>query len=191
MNASAGLYTETTPRRRIFDLPGLLAHSRQRWYVYAPILAVWVLAYVRLFVDPTPRLPLLFNWSPSLPYHVAWMQRAGGPPRHGDLIVFRFDGPGQMRYPGLRGQTLFKRVCGLPGDVVTVRERLVQVNGDAVGLAKTHAFDRRPLTPIPPQVIPADHYFVQGMAADSFDSRYSESGLVRSEQMLGIVVPLF
>jgi len=191
MNASAASHTDATGRRRIIDLPGLLTHSRRRWYVYMPLLAVWAFAYVRLFVDPTPRLPLLFNWSPSLPYHVAWMQRGGGPPRHGDLIVFRFDGPGQTRYPGLRGQPFFKRVCGLPGDVVTVQERRVQVNGEAVGLAKTHAFDRHPLTPIAPLVIPADHYFVQGMATDSFDSRYSESGLVRSEQVLGIVLPLF
>jgi conjugal transfer pilin signal peptidase TrbI len=191
MTASAVPHSETTPRPRVIDLPGFLAHSRKRWYVYVPILAVWAVAYVRLFVDPTPRLPLLFNWSPSLPYHMAWMQRGSGPPRHGDLVVFRFDGPAQTRFLGLRGQPFFKRVCGLPGDVITVQERLVQVNGKAVGLAKTHASDRHPLTPIAPMVIPADHYFVQGMAADSFDSRYSESGLVRAEQLLGIVVPLF
>jgi conjugal transfer pilin signal peptidase TrbI len=191
MNACAVPRSEGTPRRRLIDLPGLLAHSRKRWYVYTPILAIWAFAYVRLFVDPTPRLPLLFNWSSSLPYHVAWMQRGGGLPRHGDLVIFRFDGPGQTRYRGLRGQPFFKRVCGLPGDVVSVQGRLVQVNGEAVGLAKTHGFDRHPLTPIAPLVIPADHYFVQGVAADSFDSRYSESGLVRSDQVLGTVVPLF
>ena len=173
------------------DLRGLFVHMRLRWYLYAPVLAVWAFAYARLFVDPTPRLPLLFNWTPSLPYHVAWMLSSTAPPQRGDLVVFRFQGPAQLRYAGLRDQPFFKRVCGLPGDVVTVQDRLVQVNGAFVGLAKTHAFDHQPLAPIAPLVIPADHYFVQGTAADSFDSRYQDSGLVRAEQVLGVVVPLF
>jgi conjugal transfer pilin signal peptidase TrbI len=40
-------------------------------------------------------------------------------------------------------------------------------------------------------VIPPGHYYVQGTSADSFDSRYRASGLVRAEQVLGTVVPLF
>ncbi|RCW65089.1 conjugative transfer signal peptidase TraF [Pseudorhodoferax soli] len=164
---------------------------RLRWYLYAPVFAIWAFAYARLFIDSTPRFPLLFNWTPSLPYHVAWMQGGAAAPQRGDFIVFRFDGPGQTRYPGLRGQPFFKRVRGLPGDVVTVQGRMVHVNGEAVGLAKSHAFDRHPLAPIGSLVIPPDHFYVQGTAADSFDSRYSDSGLVRSGQVLGIVVPLF
>jgi conjugal transfer ATP-binding protein TraC len=34
-------------------------------------LRVWGFAYARVFVDPTPRVPVLFNWTPSLPYSVA------------------------------------------------------------------------------------------------------------------------
>ena len=34
---------------------------RQRWYLYGPLLLIWTLAYLRLLVDPTPHLPLLFN----------------------------------------------------------------------------------------------------------------------------------
>ena len=184
-------YTAALPRRRWVDLRGLCGHMRLRWYLYAPVFAVWAFAYARLFVDPTPRLPLLFNWTPSLPYRVAWMQNGTTPLQRGDLVVFRFEGPAQARYPGLRGQPFFKRVCGLPGDVVTVQDRLVRVNGASVGMAKTHAFDRQPLAPIAPLVIPAGHYFVQGTDPDSFDSRYRDSGLVRAEQVVGVVVPLF
>ena len=78
-----------------------------------------------------------------------------------------------------------------PGDTVTVSGRTVAINGQVVGTAKTHAFDRRPLDPIAPTVIPPGHYYVQGTSADSFDSRYRASGLVRAEQVLGTVVPLF
>ena len=77
------------------------------------------------------------------------------------------------------------------GDVVTVSDRTVSVNGVVVGTAKAQAFDRRPLEPIAPTVIPPGHYYVQGTGPDSFDSRYRSSGLVRAEQVLGTVVPLF
>ena len=69
--------------------------------------------------------------------------------------------------------------------------RMVSVNGEPVGLAKTHSFDRRPLDPIAEGVIPAGHYYVQGTSPDSFDSRYRASGLVRADQVLGTAVPLF
>lgn len=178
-------------RRRCFALAEILRHMKRRWYLYLPILAVWGFAYARLFVDPTPRTPVLFNWTPSLPYHVAVVQYGRQTVRRGDLVVFAFAGKAQQHYPGLRNQPFFKRIRGLPGDEVSVEGREVFVNGEAVGLAKTHAFDRHPLSPIEPVVIPAGHYYVQGTSADSFDSRYHESGLVHEDQLLAVVVPLF
>ena len=119
------------------------------------------------------------------------MQSGPRPLQRGDFIVFSFAGEAQSRYPGLRGQPFFKIVRGLPGDTVTVADRQVAVNGENVGIAKTHAYDRRPLAPIAPTIIPPGHYYVQGTSPDSFDSRYQDSGLVRAEQVIGVVVPLF
>jgi conjugal transfer pilin signal peptidase TrbI len=65
------------------------------------------------------------------------------------------------------------------------------INAQPVGIAKTHTFDKRTLLPITPMVIPPGHYFVQGTATDSFDSRYSASGLIKAQQLLGRVTPLF
>ena len=169
----------------------LLCHARRRWYLYLPVFAIWGLAYTRLFLDPTPRVPLLFNWTPSLPYRAALLQYGPHTLQRGDFIVFAFAGEAQSHYPGLRGQPFFKIVRGVPGDVVTVTGRQVAVNGQSVGVAKTQAYDRRPLSPIAPTVIPPGHYYVQGTHPDSFDSRYRESGLVRAEQVIGVVVPLF
>lgn len=177
--------------RRGRELQDLLRHMRRRWYLYVPVFTIWGFAYARLFIDPTPRVPVLFNWTPSLPYHVAVLQYGHTELRRGDLIVFIFAGDAQEHYRGLRGQPFFKMVRGLPGDIVTVRDRLVYVNGEPVGTAKTHAHDRHPLVPIEAMVIPAGHYYVQGTSPNSFDSRYRASGLVRSEQVLGVVVPLF
>ena len=173
----------------------LLAHMRLRWYLYLPVFAIWAFAYLRLFADPTPRVPLVFNWTGSLPCHVAWLEPGSAERSHdlrrGDYIVFAFGGEAQAVYPGLRGQPFFKIVRGLPGDRVTVNGRVVLVNGEAVGVAKTHTFDRQPLEPIAEVVIPPGHYYVQGTNPDSFDSRYRASGLVRADQVLGTVVPLF
>jgi conjugal transfer pilin signal peptidase TrbI len=82
-------------------------------------------------------------------------------------------------------------VRGLPGDRVSVDGRAVAINGEIVGQAKTHAYDRHTLEPIHATVIPPGHYYVQGTSPDSFDSRYRSSGLVRAEQVLGTVIPLF
>ena len=168
-----------------------LRDMRRRWILYLPVFAIWGFAYARVFIDPTPRVPVLFNWTPSLPYSVALLRYGPHDLQRGDYIVFAFAGEARSTYPGLNGQPFFKIVRGLPGDTVTVAGRVVAVNGEAVGTAKTHAYDRRPLDPIAATVIPPGHYYVQGTSPDSFDSRYRASGLVRAEQVLGTVVPLF
>jgi conjugal transfer pilin signal peptidase TrbI len=168
-----------------------LRHMRRRWYLYVPVFAAWGFAYMRVFFDPTPRVPVLFNWTPSLPYRVALVQYGAHELQRGDFVVFAFAGDARIDYPGLSGQPFFKIVRGMPGDTVTVSGRTVAVNGQIVGVAKTRTLDRRPLDPIAPTVIPPGYFYVQGTSPDSFDSRYRASGLVRAEQVLGTVVPLF
>lgn len=155
------------------------------------LAAIWGLAYGRLFLDPTPRLPLLFNVTASLPYTVALKLPGGGPYARGDFVVYAFAGDARRAYPGLAGQPFFKRIRGIAGDRVTVCGRMVYVNDEAVGVAKPHTFDGRPLAPIAATVIPPGHVYVQGSSADSFDSRYRASGLVREQQILARVQPLF
>jgi hypothetical protein len=67
-------------RRVVKHFADFLRHVRRRWYLYLPILAIWGLAYARLFIDATPRLPVLFNWTPSLPYRIAWLVARPPPP---------------------------------------------------------------------------------------------------------------
>ena len=105
------------------------AHMRRRWYLYLPVFAIWAFAYTRLFIDPTPRVPVLFNWTGSLPYRVAWLQQGEHPLQRGEFVIFSFAGEARTAYPGLDGQPFFKVVRGLPGDVVTVSGRTVSVNG--------------------------------------------------------------
>lgn len=167
------------------------ADLKRRWYLYAALAAVWTLALLRLLVYPTPLVPVLFNWTPSLPYHLAWLDYGSAAIGRGDFIVYRFSGEAARKdYPGLKGQPFFKRVAGVAGDVVTVRGREVFVNAAHVGRAKPVTFDRRPLDPIDATVIPPGKVYVQGTSPDSFDSRYRSSGLVDLHDVVGKVRPL-
>lgn len=175
----------------MFGLRQMRADLRRRWYLFALVAVIWVLALIRLFVHHVPVLPVLFNWTPSLPYKVAAVNYWSPSLMPGDLVVYSFEGPaGRSAYPGLRHQALFKRVAGVAGDVVTVQGRDVFVNGLFVGRAKSHAFDRRPLDPIAPTVIPQGQLYVQGTGTDSFDSRYSFAGLVRVQDVRAKVIPI-
>ena len=94
-------------RRAVVHFADFLRHVRRRWYLYLPVFAIWGFAYVRLFIDATPRLPVLFNWTPSLPYRVALLVEDAGELHRGDYVVFAFAGAAQANYPGLRGQPFF------------------------------------------------------------------------------------
>lgn len=169
----------------------LLQELRRRWWAYTLLGAVWLLAAQRLFGDHVPRLPVLFNTSPSLPYTLAYVRYGVTAFHRGDFIVYAFDGDAQRIYPGLRHQPFFKIIRGVPGDRISVRGREVFVNGESVGMAMRYAPRRVTLDPIDPVVIPAGQFYVQGTSADSFDSRYKLSGLVRSDQIIASVYPLF
>ena len=179
--------------RGLIRLPAyLMRHVRAHWVAYVPVFTIWGLAFIRVFIDPTPHLPILFNWTPSLAYKVAVVRYGNRQPlKQGDFIIYAFDGEAQRMYPGLRAQPFFKKISGVPGDRVTVVGRQVFVNGRGVGVAKAKTFDGHPLAPIAEAVIPAGQFYVQGTSPDSFDSRYRASGLVRMDQVLGKVIPLF
>ncbi|MCG2583885.1 conjugative transfer signal peptidase TraF [Massilia sp. TS11] len=164
---------------------------RRHWFLYVLVSGALALMCARLLLAPTPLLPLVFNVSGSLPYHVAWLRHGNYSPARGDYVVFAFSGPGVRAYPGLAGQPFFKRVAGVAGDEVAVVGRRVYVNGIDVGQAKTHTFDGRALDPITPARIPPGYFYAQGTSDDSFDSRYALSGFIRVDQVIGRVTPLW
>lgn len=168
-----------------------LADDPKAWIPLAVLFVIWVLAFLRLFVDPVPRVPLLFNWSASLPYHVAWLERGVTRFDRGDFVLYAFSGKAAADYPGLAGQPFFKVIAGLPGDPIRVEDRNVFVADAYVGFAKLRTFDGRSLTPVASSVVPAGHYYVRGSGADSFDSRYREAGFVAPAQIIGKVTPWF
>lgn len=101
-----------------------------------------------------------------------------GEPQRGDIIVFR--------YPGQPKQDLIKRIIGLPGDVVEVREKTVYVNGRALAESYIAA---APLYSGAWQV-PAGFLFVLGdNRNDSSDSH--SWGLLPIENVIGKAILIY
>jgi len=65
----------------------------------------------------------------SLPIHIAFPETGrvfGAIPKRGDVVVFR--------WPGDRSQAWVKRVVGLPGDRIQMRQGVLHINGNPVAL---------------------------------------------------------
>jgi len=101
-------------------------------------------------------------------------------PQRGDLVVFI--------YPPDRSKVFIKRVIGLPGETVELRNKHVLINGSEVGdsHAKFSDDDRTvaPRDSMAPFSLPHGSYFVVGDNRDrSYDSRFW--GPVAREDLLG------
>jgi signal peptidase I len=83
--------------------------------------------------------------------------------QRGDTVVFWF--------PGDPSKSYIKRVIGVPGDMVEVRNGVVYVNGSR--LAETYVPpEYRDHSIMPPERVPEDQYFVLGdHRSSSNDSR--------------------
>jgi len=84
--------------------------------------------------------------SASLPLGIAWPQTErilGALPERGDVVVFR--------WPGDRSQVWVKRVIGLPGDRVQMRNGRLWINGEQMTLTKDGPaqMEERDRSPVP------------------------------------------
>ena len=140
------------------------------------LAALWLAAASRLHVNA--------SWSDEA-WGYAALPLFGEDPKIGDRVLFEPPAPIGSRVPYL------KTVRGLPGMQVAVADDgTVFLDGVAVGRAKTHALDGRPLEALAPGTIPPGRYFLHADHPDSHDSRYAEIGLVPRSRILGRAVAL-
>lgn len=99
----------------------------------------------------------------------------------GDVIVFR--------NPENRRQNFVKRIVGLPGDTVEVKERELLINGETQHRVSDNTELSRP-PKISVQTVPAGSYFVLGDNRDlSHDSR--NFGFLSHGEIMGVVTYLY
>lgn len=108
----------------------------------------------------------------------------GNGPRLGQYVALRWKGGG----PWPAGSIFVKRVVGVPGDEVTVVDRIVLINGEPVAYVKPNARNGDPLEPIAAQRIPAGHYYLHNDGPDSLDSRYAMAELFPHTSLIGPVI---
>ena len=165
-----------TAPRRVFTRQAANPRRHVGLVVMAVFAALWLGAASRVHVNA--------SWSDE-----AWGYAAfplfGQDPKIGDRVLFQPPEGLDSPVPYL------KTVRGVSGMTVSVGEDgTVFLDGVAIGRAKSHALDGRPLEAIAPGTIPPDHYFLHANHPDSHDSRYAEIGLVPRDRILGRAVAM-
>lgn len=106
-----------------------------------------------------------------------------GTPELGDVIIFS---TGTKTSSG-KDKLLIKRVIGVPGDVVAIKDGKVYLNGEIIDDSYTK--DQYTTGDVEETVIPAESLFCMGdNRASSVDSRSPEIGFVSYDSIVGKVV---
>ena len=169
--------SEKQPRRK----------GKLRENIEAIIIAIILALFIRTFVVQAFKIPsgsmqptlkigdhILVNkfiYGVKLPYTRMTLIPLGAP-ESGDIIVFK--------YPEEPDKDFIKRVIGIPGDTIEIRNKQVFVNGDPlnhdVGVHTESKIISRSMSHrdnFGPVTVPDDSYFVMGDNRDnSYDSRF-------------------
>ncbi|MCR4667679.1 MAG: signal peptidase I [Desulfovibrio sp.] len=155
-----------------------------REYAEALIVAFCLALIIRTFIVQAFKIPsesmletllvgdqLLaskFAYGIKIPFTHKYIYR-GDDPKRGDVIIFE--------YPEDPDTDFIKRVIGLPGDVIEVRDKQLYRNGEAVQESYIHFTEPETIRArrdnFGPITVPPNHYFVMGDNRDnSHDSRF-------------------
>ncbi len=172
--------------------------SKVREYIEAILLAIVIAFFIRTFVIQAYKIPSgsmkptlqigdhilvsKFNYGVKLPFLRSTLIPIGTPKR-GDILVFI--------YPEDRSKDFIKRLIGLPGDTIEIRNKKIFLNG--VPLNDTHGVyvdnliipgSVQPRDNFGPVTVPEESIFVMGDNRDeSYDSRFW--GFVKMKDVLG------
>lgn len=98
-------------------------------------------------------------------------------PQRFDIIIFR--------YPDDESQLFIKRIIGLPGETVEIRDGKIYLNGSDEPLEDVQTKETM-VRSFGPYTVPENSYFVMGdNRNDSKDSRYWTNTFVTKDEILG------
>lgn len=98
---------------------------------------------------------------------------------HGSYVYFKKNRPSEdINYP------IIKKVVGVSGDVITIKNNNCYVNKQLIGPIQGKTRKGAVLQAIKPGVISQGKLFVAGNIKDSFDSRYQEFGLLDKSEVV-------
>jgi conjugal transfer pilin signal peptidase TrbI len=126
-----------------------------------------------------------FNTSESLENRIFFLQKNKIPNR-GDFVVFK-----KNTENILSDDTQFiKQVAGVAGDFITHQAGKVFINDHEIGEIKHRTKTGKLLWPGYVGKIPEGFYFVYTTHPRSFDSRYSQMGLIHESEIIARAYPL-
>lgn len=136
-----------------------------------------------------PKPGMITVFGVRVPFFRTNLKLVWGTPKNGDIIVFRF--------PGDESKDYIKRVIGVGGDIVEVRDKKVYVNDNAINdpyaihvdpIVFPRSMDRR--DNFGPYEVPEGTVFVMGDNRDrSYDSRYW--GTVELDEIKGRAIIIY
>lgn len=154
------------------------AKSELREYVeafgIAIVLALFIITFIAqsFLVQGASMEPSLHNGERLLVDKLTYRIR---PPKRGEVIVFK--------YPSDPRRKFIKRIMGLPGDQIEVRNHQLYVNGSALEEEYINGPTYGDFGPI---VVPEGSYFVMGdNRNNSDDSRFADVGPVPRKLVVG------
>lgn len=153
--------------------------------VFAAVLALLINSFVFFFarVEGNSMLGTLKDGE------VLFVWRAGyvfGQPQRGDIVICHYPETAEGGYLDQKNTCYVKRVIGLPGDTVSIRQGTVYINGEALkeSYLETERIDSQSMEAV---VLEEGEYFLMGdNRSDSTDSR--RMGAVERGKILGKAV---
>jgi len=146
--------------------------------VIAVVVALIILQFIKpTFVRETSMLPTLGE------YNFLFLSRQAyrfGEPERGDISVFHTN----LKTVDGREKMLIKRVIGLPGDVITIEDGVVTLNGEVQD--EPYTLEGYTSGYVKDLVVPEGRLFVMGdNRQNSIDSRDPSVGMIQIDDVYG------
>ncbi len=151
-------------------------------WVKTIVISVIIALIITMFIRPT--LVLEYSMYPTIKQYdyliINKITYKINQPRHGDIVVFK----SELLTEGGKKKQLIKRIIGIPGDTMEIKDGVVYRNGEPL----KEDFINGDFTPgeMTSVTVPEGEYFLMGdNRPNSLDSRSQQVGMVSKDRIIG------